>query len=94
MSGNSEHNWKNTTIYILVGLVAYLIWDSYYNDPLTKLAQLIDTGLDRTAGVFVDETGRFVTGSRNIVGDTLIGGGQLIRADEIDNMEDIGGYYS
>jgi hypothetical protein len=92
MSGNSEHDWKKTTIYILVGLVAYLIWDSYYNNPLTKLAQLIDTGFDRTAGVFVDETGRFVAGSRNVVGDTLIGGGQLIRADQIDNMEDIEDY--
>jgi hypothetical protein len=92
MSENSEHDWKKITIYILLGLVAYLIWDSHYNNPLTKLAQLIDTGLDRTAGVFVDETGRFVAGSRNVIGDTLIGGGQLIRADEIDNMGDIGGY--
>jgi len=89
MSGNSIYNWKDTAIIILVCLVAYLILDSYYNNPLTKLAQLIDTGLDRTTEVFVDKTGRLVLGSRNVLGDTLIGSGRLIRADQIDNMEDM-----
>lgn len=84
----TERNWKDWLLIGLVVLVVYLIWDSYYNDPLTRLAQLIDTGLDKTAGVFVDETGRVVAGGRNVLGGALVGTGKMIRSDDDDKYDD------
>lgn len=74
MADKQSTNWTTIIIVVVLILLAYVLWDAYITpDPLTKVAQKVDSAIDTTSEVVTDTADKVYGATANVVGGVVRG---------------------
>lgn len=91
MADQDTNKWIVVVMGVFIALIIYLVIDSYYADPLTRVASVIDATIDEGADITEDAAKWMVTATGDIVDATVDATGVVVATvvDAAGNVVDM-----